>query len=457
MTKGTVYRALTYTMNNHHPKLLIADKKGCVYDVPFLSAAGMKCGEYFRLFPRNLIKLPSDSELFMLPERFPIGYDSDKRCFVRVKRNPLIKNNEPCYAVAAFLSPGYTATYNAAYFQSKKTNKLPLFSYSAVVFYKDEFYAAGIRLDSEKRQALIGMDIKIVRKNVKLFEKIFPENRLVRHLETCALTYGCPAAKNFFLKRYEGPLPSSPLCNARCIGCISYQPGKNCSSTQPRITFVPTPEEISSIALFHIKNAADPVVSFGQGCEGEPLLAGKILEEAIKRVRKKTAKGIINLNTNASKPDILRRLFRAGLDSIRVSINSFQKEYYEKYYKPKDYALKDVLRSIKIAKTEGAFVSINYLVMPGFTDSSEEIKALSKFLCKQEVDMIQWRNLNYDPISYFKELGIKSEQNDTSGIDTLIRKIKKDYPRVMHGYFNPSRLRIKRFKGGANRRVHGQT
>ena len=69
------------------------------------------------------------------------------------------------------------------------------------------------------------MDMSIVRKRVKAFRKIFPDNRLVRHLESCALVYGCPAGKNFFLSRYEAPLPTSPTCNSRCIGCISLQPG----------------------------------------------------------------------------------------------------------------------------------------------------------------------------------------------------------------------------------------
>ena len=43
--------------------------------------------------------------------------------------------------------------------------------------------------------------------NIDLHEA---RNRLFRHLETCALTYGCPAAKNLFLCRYEAPLPTSP-------------------------------------------------------------------------------------------------------------------------------------------------------------------------------------------------------------------------------------------------------
>jgi MoaA/NifB/PqqE/SkfB family radical SAM enzyme len=437
-------------MAKERPKLLVADKKGRIYDVPHLEATGMKGGEYFRLDPGKLVKLHPDSELFVLPDRKPVGYDPGRGQFIQVGRDPFARRDEPCYAVAAFLSPGYTGTYSASYRERGKVRLLPLFSYAAVAFYRNEFYAAGIRVDREKRQELRGMDTGALRKNIKLFRKLFPKNRLVRHLETCALTYGCPAAKNFFLKRYEGPLPTSPACNARCAGCISYQPGKDCFVTQPRITFVPTPEEVAEVALFHLKEVADPVVSFGQGCEGEPLMAHKVLEKAVKLIRRSTSKGIVNLNTNASCPDIISRLFEEGLDSMRVSMNSVRRPYYSAYYMPRGYDFTDVLRSIKNAKEAGGFVSINYLVMPGFTDSRQETESLLRFLKKTGIDMIQWRNLNYDPAAYFRKLKISVRREDMIGMDALIQMVGKEHPRVMKGYFNPSKGRMKRTRAGRN-------
>ncbi|MFQ5952545.1 MAG: radical SAM protein [Candidatus Omnitrophota bacterium] len=420
-------------MKRELPKLLIADKNNRIYDIPHLQATGMKGGQPFRLDSSELIELHPDSELFMLPDRGPIGFDRDSGQYVRP---------EDCYAVAAFLAPGFTATYNASYHEQGRRRALPLFSYVAVAFYKDRFYASGIRIDREKRQELKGMDMRLVRRNIKSFRKLFPKNRLVRHLEGCALCYGCPAAKNFFLKRYECPLPTSPTCNARCIGCISYQPGKGCSVTQPRIDFVPTAEEVAEVALFHIRNVRDPVISFGQGCEGEPLMVGDLLEKSIRLIRKSTTKGIINLNTNSSKPDVMRRLFEAGLDSIRVSMSSVREDFYSRYYIPRGYGFKDVLTSIKFAKKAGGFVSINYLVMPGFTDSRKETKALFSFLEKMKADMIQWRNLNYDPMAYFRKLKLSVKREEMLGMRELIEKVKKEFPSIMHGYFNPSKTRI---------------
>ena len=77
-------------------------------------------------------------------------------------------------------------------------------------------------------------------------------------------------------------------------------------------------------------------------------------------IRKITQKGIINVNTNASRPEKIRCLFKAGINSIRVSINSVREDYYNAYYNPQDYTFKDVLGSIKEAKKNGGFVSINY-------------------------------------------------------------------------------------------------
>jgi hypothetical protein len=59
------------------------------------------------------------------------------------------------------------------------------------------------------------------------------------------MTYHCPAARNFAMGRWECPIPISPACNANCVGCISLQPDEEAIvSTQDRLNFKPTPEEI---------------------------------------------------------------------------------------------------------------------------------------------------------------------------------------------------------------------
>ncbi|MFH1037580.1 MAG: radical SAM protein [PVC group bacterium] len=431
-------------MSREKPEALVSDSTGKVYSLPHLEAAGMKGGHFFRLTARELIPLPPGSELFLLPDRMPVGYDPRTGKYVTLGRGPLSGRSKRCFAVAAFVSPGFTATYSSAYAEIGRPAVLPLFSYAACAFYQGEFHAAGVRVDRELRQDLRGMNIAAVKKNAAGLKKTFSHNRLIAHLETCALTYGCPAARNFFLGRYEAPLPTSPSCNARCIGCISYQPKNRCPATQPRIAFVPTPEEIAEVALFHIGRVRDPVVSFGQGCEGEPLLAAEVLEKSIRLIRSGTSRGVINLNTNASRPETIARLFDAGLDSIRVSLNSVRPDYYTRYFKPGAYAFKDVMRSIKTAKGKKGFVSVNYLTMPGFTDSRDEIEAFRDFIETYRIDMVQWRNLNFDPRRYFRRLRIEVGPREMGGIKQLIHSLKKSFPELMMGYYNPSRNRMRR-------------
>ena len=388
----------------------------------------MKAGNPFRLSGSALVKLPPESRLFMLPQRMAVGYDPASDVFGLSEQR----------AVAAFMPPGYTVTYNSAYKEVGSPRMLPLYSYAAVAFYKGSYYAAAVRIDRDPRHDCRMINIGLVRKNARKLKKAMAANRLIAHLENCALVIGCPNAQNFFLSRYEGPLPTSPACNASCAGCISYQKNPACKAAQPRIKFVPTPEEVAEVALFHISNTRDPIVSFGQGCEGEPLLQGSLIEKSIRLIRSTTSKGTINMNTNGSIPAVLRRLFDTGLDTVRISLNSARETYYMRYYKPKGYSFKDVIRSIGIAKRARAFVSINYLTMPGFTDSIGEYTALRSLVRRHNIDMIQWRNLNYDPVRYFEELPVKISAAEMIGIKEEIQLLAKEFPRLRMGYFNPT-------------------
>lgn len=433
-------------MSNHSsPSLVLADEHGAIIDVPFLKAVGAQGLTIAPLKGSDLIALPPGSELFVLPARLPVAYDSEKERVVYVDEHPYSGTAKKCFAVAAFVAPGYTLTATAAYKPCEKEELLPLFAYAAVAFYKGKFYVSAMRVDREKRQDVRFMQYDLVRENIKRYRLLFPRNRLIRHLENCALVNGCPAALNFFQERFEAPLPTSPTCNAQCLGCISHQPLNKCATTQPRISFRPTAEEVAEVALHHIAVVKDPVVSFGQGCEGEPLLEGKRIARAIRLIRSQTKKGIINCNTNASKPEVIQHLLEAGLDSIRVSINSVCEKKYSIYYNPCGYTFDDVLKSISIAKKKKAFVSINYLVMPGINDKHSEYNALRRFIKKFKIDMIQWRNLNYDSLAYARLIN-DPEEKDGIGMRKMVSSIHQEFHNLMRGYFNPSRLRIERFR-----------
>jgi wyosine [tRNA(Phe)-imidazoG37] synthetase (radical SAM superfamily) len=419
------------------PSLVFADRHGIIKDFPDLKMAGRN-GELFeRPEKEDLIHLPDGSELFVLPDRIPLGIDPQTDELLLLDHDPE-KPAEKINAVAAFMAPANTSIHSAAYQSSRQNlSPLPLFAYTAVGWHNGTFWVSAFRSDADRRQDADQFNLNRIRKKTQQKLKAHPDNRLIQHLGKCCLLYSCPAAKNYFLGRWEAPLPSSPACNARCVGCISLQPSGCCPSTQERITFTPTPAEIAEIAVPHLQNAAKPVVSFGQGCEGEPLLQAKTLETAIRRVRSKTNQGTINLNTNASLPSKVNSLARAGLDSIRVSLNSARAEYHDRYYRPNDFSLQDVCDSISIMKDKQRFVSLNYFILPGFTDDPDEFGALCELIENRRPDMIQLRNLNMDPEWYLRTMKHQPKKRPL-GIRHWHRQLKQLFPWLRFGYFNPA-------------------
>jgi molybdenum cofactor biosynthesis enzyme MoaA len=186
----------------------------------------------------------------------------------------------------------------------------------------------------------------------------------------------------------------------------------------------------------HLQKATEPLVSFGQGCEGEPLLQGKTLAAAIRLIRQQTGSGTINLNTNGSLPGTIAQLRDSGLDSIRVSLNSAREVYYRNYYKPRGYSFADVQASLRTMKSRGGFVSINLLTLPGISDEEEEVEAIIHLIDDTGVDLIQMRNLNMDPEWYLREIGYRAT-GCRLGILQMMAKIRQSYPQIEFGYFNP--------------------
>jgi len=413
------------------PKLLVANSDGEIIDCPEYTMAGI-AGDNPE-FPDHLIPLPEGSTLYTLPGRLPIGFNDTTGKQVVLDKYL----DEPVQAVAAFVAPAYTQLMRPAFKKMSKAPLLPLFCYTAVGWKDDKFWVPAMRIDECKRQDANQFSERKIKKGARELLKRYPKNRLVKHLmENCCMKYRCPAARNFALGRWEMPLPTSRACNSRCLGCISFQSTKKLCSPQERISFTPSADEIAEITINHFENAEQPVASFGQGCEGEPLTEFEIIEEAIKIIRSETQKGTINLNTNASYPDRIGRLLEAGLDSIRVSMNSARKKYYDKYFSPSDYKFEDVIESIRIMRERNKFVALNYFVFPGFTDQAEEWDAFEKLLESPGFDMIQWRNLNIDPDWYIEEMGIDFS-SENIGVKKVIDNVREKFPDVQFGYFNP--------------------
>lgn len=409
------------------PHLLVADRDGNIYDHPDLLMLCRRGEEMALPRPDEITPLPPDSEFFMLPGRLAVGFDPETGELEVMEE----------LAVAAFVCPAHTVTGVAAYAEDDDAPALPLLSYAAIGYAEGKFWVCSKKVDEDKRQVFSNIDPERIRAGAHKLMKQFPDNRLVRHLAGCALNYGCPAAKNLALGRFECPLPTARTCNARCVGCISHQPeSSGFPSPQERIAFTPTVEEIVEIMLHHGKREKRAIYSFGQGCEGEPLTNWKLLADATRNFRERGGKGTVNVNTNASLPEAMEPLARAGVNSIRVSLNSARKDPYEAYYRPVSYCFEDVQESIHQAKKHGLFVSLNYLFFPGLNDTEEELKALHALLEETRLDFIQLRNLNLDPQLALELLG-PHFPGPAMGLNNFRKRLRKTHDWLRFGYFNP--------------------
>ena len=310
------------------------------------------------------------------------------------------------YALAAMLPAGYTRLLVPAYIKEEGAPTLPLFGYSFACVVDDKLYVAAMKTDeSEDWQPRRFEEGELEAILDRRLQKD-PTNRMLAQVALCSREYGCFTAQNVFLERGEAALPVSPKCNARCVGCISEQePDAGLPSPQARVDFETTSDELSRVAIHHLERVEDGIVSFGQGCEGEPLLRATIIAKAIEKIRAVRSNGTVNLNTNGSLPKSLQMCIDAGLQAVRVSLNSFRPAVYAAYYRPIGYDLEDVLESIRIAVRQGLRVSLNVLTHPGVTDDADEVSAMRAFLAEAPVSMIQTRTLNIDPEWYFAACG----------------------------------------------------
>jgi pyruvate-formate lyase-activating enzyme len=417
------------------PYILYSDGEGNIYEDTSLYVVGRAGWDAMPIDPADWIELPEGGNLYELPGRRGIGLDVE---------TGEMRLCDKGWAVAAFIPPAHTGLYIAAYETEAEAPTLPLFCYTAAGWLDNKTYVPAVRIEQDIRQECAGYDDAIIASGTETLLANYPHNRLVKHLmENCCMTYNCPAARNFSMSRWECPVPTSPACNANCIGCISFQPSdETIVSTQDRLTFKPTAEEIVEFTVPHLKNAPFPLISFGQGCEGEPLLMWETIRASIIEIRKHTDKGSININTNGSKPDAVKALCEVGLNSIRVSTNSARKHIYEPYYRPNNYQFEDIIESLKVMRSYGGWASINYFVFPGMTDSVEEYEALRKLIIDTDLTMIQWRNFNIDPDWYMGKIGVH-ETGEMLGVKQLMSLIAEEFPKVKFGYFNPPIERIK--------------
>ena len=422
-TRSTTRRRALAT----HLRAVFARPDGSVLDLPGVNAAA-DIGVDAAADAADFIRLPPGSLLLSLPARSVVGYRNGKRCELTTFAG------EKICAVAAALPLGFTRLALPAYVAEPSAAVLPLFGYTAVAWGNGSFYAAAQRTDQMESWSQHRHVPKLINEAIALRTLQFPGNSLVAQLARCAHDYGCFTAQNTFLRQGEAAIPVSVACNARCIGCISEQdPEASVKSAQERIRRRPTIDEICEIAITHLQAVPRGMVSFGQGCEGEPLLAAPLIEQSIHRIRATTSNGVIHCNTNASNARTLGRLIDAGLQSVRVSLNSARPAVYEAYYRPRGYGFSQVRESLEMLAAKGATISLNLLTHPGVTDDPDEIEALRELLRHVPIAMVQTRTLNVDPAVYFAAVG--RPQTRPLGMRRWLQWLRSSFPAMRIGNF----------------------
>jgi pyruvate-formate lyase-activating enzyme len=422
------------------PRLLFADDRGVVYDHPALLPA-VRTGDALVPGRERPVPMPEGAVLSLLPGRRPVGIDPDDGALVVLREVKVGRRRIVPHAVGATLPPGWTRTFLPAAAPSAlplapDAPILPQWAYTAAAQGEGGPVVWALRTD---RRAHWSVRTHSTPDLPALVRRTLAEspNPIYRQLSRCALEWRCFTAQNTFYRRDEGAIPSSAACNAACVGCLSEGEEGLPPPSHERIRRPPTAEEMAEVAIRHLEIARGRVmVSFGQGCEGEPLLRWREIERAIRLVRARTPRGALHANTNGSLPGALARLVRAGLGSVRISTNSASPDLYAAYYRPVGYGLADVERSIRAAKGAGAYVALNLLTFPGVTDREGEVERLAALVRRTGVDQVQTRPLAIDPDLYMSIARGRGAAGPPLGIRALVSALRRARPGLAIGNFS---------------------
>ena len=423
-------------------RLLFADAQGVVFDHPRLLAA-VRSGDEVRAPRERAAPLPDGATLCLLPGRRPVGVDPATGETVALSTVTVGRRTFVPHAVGATLPPGWTrALLPAAARPALPTAAapvLPQWAYTAAALGEGGPVVFALHTDRRRHWSPSSHSTPDLASRVEA-RLASTENPVWRQIARCALEWRCFTAQNTFYGRDEGAIPSSAACNAACVGCLSEQEEGMPPSSHERIVRPPSAEDMAELASEHLATARGRVmVSFGQGCEGEPLLRWRELAKAIRLTRARTGRGSIHLNTNGSLTKALAALFDAGLDACRISLNSASHDLYAAYYRPTGYRLEDVIRSMELAVRRGGYLSLNLLTFPGVTDREEEAERLWRLVGEVRPHQIQTRSLAIDPDVYLGLARGKGGGGRAIGMKALLDGLRRARPGLAIGNFSRAR------------------
>jgi len=329
-------------------------------DYAAATSDGSQVGPLLKALP-----LPPGTDVVHLPGRNGVGLD-------RTGRPRELGQGR--FGVAAILPVGYLRMSLPAYIDDLGTPPLRPRAYAAVAADANgQLVVSAVALDADAG-SVDGRSAPDLAARITATQRAHPSSRVLRQLARCAKEYRCRAAANAFIGRHDCALPIAAPRNERPLEVLVLHDDADASPSEPA-AFRPSPEELADLASRHLEGGGT-VVAFGRACEGEPLLAVRVVEQAIVAIRERTRVGTIHLETNGSAPVALRRLCDAGLDSVAIRIASAAAETYEAIHRPDGFRFADVRASLAHAIAGRVSVALRVLALPGLTDRERELDAL---------------------------------------------------------------------------------
>lgn len=335
-------------------------------------------------------------------------------------------------AVAAVLPRGYLRTQLPAYADATDKPDLEPRAYTAVAADDvGDLVVAAALVDRDATRDADAYPRAEISAKVNEALRSQPADRLVRQLARCAREYGCRAAANAFYGRWECALPIAAPANENPPAVIALRLDGEAEPREPA-AFHATADEVASLATRHFA-AGGTLVSFGRACEGEPLLAARLVEDAIRLIRATTRSGTIHLETNGSVPAALRRLAATGLDAVTIRLMSARAETYDTLHRPDGYRFADVRASLRVAAEQRLATSLMIPVLPGLFDRTDEIAALVGLAGDlREGGAILLRDLAADPL---RTLATLKGRGLSIGVTRALERLREELPQLRIGSF----------------------
>jgi len=335
-------------------------------------------------------------------------------------------------AVAAVLPPGHLRTQMPAYADAPDKPDLTPRAYTAVAANDaGDLVVAALLVDRDPTHDADAYPKSEIAARVNEALRSRPADRIIRQLARCAREYGCRAAANAFYGRWECALPIAAPANEHPPATIAPRLDGEAEPREPA-AFHATVEEIASLATQHIA-AGGTLLSFGRACEGEPLMAARLVEDAIRLIRAATRAGTIHLETNGSAPAALRRLAATGLDAVTIRLASARADTYDTLHRPEGYRFADVRAAIRVAAEQRLATSLLVPVLPGVFDRTQEIAALVELASDlPEGSAVLLRDLAADPL---RALAAVKARDTHVGVARALERLREELPHLRVGSF----------------------